>query len=100
MCRGIGSGGRGDGLDADDRPYRETTAAASDQNGRGVDHGRGYKATPDFRQGDRREIESVERLGATALTRRGLQGPGKGSLGIWLLARVTPYLHTRPDCIP
>jgi hypothetical protein len=37
-------------LNADIRPYRENAAAASDQNGRGVIHGRGYKAAPGFRQ--------------------------------------------------
>src|SRR5229473_894008 len=47
-----GSGGRGDILNADVRPYRNGTAAASNQDGRGVHHGRGYKATPGFRQDD------------------------------------------------
>jgi hypothetical protein len=37
-------------LNAQIRPYRESAAAASDNNGRGVDHGRGYKAAPGFRQ--------------------------------------------------
>jgi hypothetical protein len=37
-------------LNADVRPYRNGTAAANDSDGRGVDHGRGYKATPGFRQ--------------------------------------------------
>jgi hypothetical protein len=37
-------------LNADDRPYRESAAAASNQDGRGVDHGRGYKAALAFRQ--------------------------------------------------
>jgi hypothetical protein len=37
-------------LNADDRPYRENAAAAGNGHGRGVDHGRGYKAAPDFRQ--------------------------------------------------
>jgi hypothetical protein len=45
-----GSGGRGDILNADVRPYRDNAAAASDKDGRGVDHGRGYKAAPGFRQ--------------------------------------------------
>jgi hypothetical protein len=31
-------------LNADDRPYRDGAAAASDEAGRGVDHGAGYKA--------------------------------------------------------
>jgi hypothetical protein len=38
-------------LNADNRPYRESAAAASNQDGRGVDHGRGYKAAPAERQG-------------------------------------------------
>jgi hypothetical protein len=38
-------------LNAQIRPYRSGAAAASDDcNGRGVDHGRGYKAAPGFRQ--------------------------------------------------
>jgi hypothetical protein len=37
-------------LNADIRPYREGTAAANDRDGRGVDHGRGYKAAAGFRQ--------------------------------------------------
>jgi hypothetical protein len=37
-------------LNADDRPYRENAAAAGNQNGRGVGHGRGYKAAPGLRQ--------------------------------------------------
>ena len=37
-------------LNADVRPDRRSAAAASDDNGRGVDHGRGYKAAPGFRQ--------------------------------------------------
>jgi hypothetical protein len=38
-------------LNAQIRPYRTGAAAASDDgNGRGVDHGRGYKAAPGFRQ--------------------------------------------------
>jgi hypothetical protein len=45
-----GSGGKGDILNADVRPYRSGTAAASDENGRGVDHGPGYKAAPGWRQ--------------------------------------------------
>jgi hypothetical protein len=35
---------------ARNRPYRESAAAASGGNGRGVDHGRGYKAAPGWRQ--------------------------------------------------
>src|SRR3954452_23773090 len=35
---------------ARNRPYREGAAAAGDSNGRGVDHGRGYKAAPGWRQ--------------------------------------------------
>jgi hypothetical protein len=46
----IGSGGRGELLNADVRPNRENAAAASDKDGRGVGHGRGYKAAPGFRQ--------------------------------------------------
>jgi hypothetical protein len=38
-------------LNADIRPYRSgAAAAANDDNGRSVDHGRGYKAAPGFRQ--------------------------------------------------
>jgi hypothetical protein len=37
-------------LSADDRPYRCGAAAASNQDGRGIDHGRGYKAAPGLRQ--------------------------------------------------
>jgi hypothetical protein len=38
-------------LNADDRPNRDNAAAAgSNGNGRGVDHGRGYKAAPARRQ--------------------------------------------------
>jgi hypothetical protein len=37
-------------LNADIRPYRENAAAASEQDGRGVIHQRGYKAAPGFRQ--------------------------------------------------
>jgi hypothetical protein len=37
-------------LNAQIRPCRESAAAANDKNGRGVDHGRGYKAAPGFRQ--------------------------------------------------
>jgi hypothetical protein len=37
-------------LNADDRPYRDNAAAAGDDAGRSVDHGRGYKAAPGFRQ--------------------------------------------------
>jgi hypothetical protein len=38
-------------LNADNRPYRDSAAAAGNQVGCGVDHGRGYKAAPGFRQG-------------------------------------------------
>jgi hypothetical protein len=38
-------------LNADNRPNRDDAAAASGENGRGVDHGRGYKAAPAFRLG-------------------------------------------------
>ena len=37
-------------LNADVRPYRDGAAAASDEDGRGVGHGRGYKAAPGWRQ--------------------------------------------------
>ncbi|UGY14136.1 hypothetical protein HAP48_0037090 [Bradyrhizobium septentrionale] len=37
-------------LNASDRPYRENAAAAGNDDGRGVDHGRGYKAAPPCRQ--------------------------------------------------
>jgi hypothetical protein len=37
-------------LNAEIRPNRMGTAAANDQNGRGVCHGRGYKAAAGFRQ--------------------------------------------------
>jgi hypothetical protein len=37
-------------LNAQIRPHRRT-AAANDKYGRGVDHGRGYKAPPGLRQG-------------------------------------------------
>jgi hypothetical protein len=37
-------------LSANVRPYRETAAAASNQNGRGIKHERGYKAAPARRQ--------------------------------------------------
>jgi hypothetical protein len=37
-------------LSADDRRYRLGAAAASDEDGRGVDHGRGYKAAARWRQ--------------------------------------------------
>jgi len=53
-----GSGGRGDILNADLRPYRENAAAASDENGHSVDHGRRYKAAPGFRQGVKRAFGS------------------------------------------
>ena len=46
-----GSGGKGCILNADIRPYRWcTAAAASDDNGHGVLHGRPYKAAPGRRQ--------------------------------------------------
>jgi len=40
-------------LCADVRPYRESAAAASDEDGRGVGHGPGYKAASPRRQGFR-----------------------------------------------
>src|ERR1700736_4617144 len=52
--------GRGRGVDpaaeatilcADVRPYRNAAAAASEEDGRGVGHGRGYKAAAPWRQG-------------------------------------------------
>jgi hypothetical protein len=49
-CRGPYPAAGADILNADLRPYRESAAAASDEDGRGVDHGRGYKAAPGFRQ--------------------------------------------------
>src|ERR1700688_2888013 len=49
-CRGSDPAAGATILNADDRPYRESAAAASGQDGRGVDHGRRYKATPGFRQ--------------------------------------------------
>ena len=48
--RGEDPAAEADILNADVRPYRDGTAAASDDDGRGVDHGRGYKAAPGFRQ--------------------------------------------------
>jgi hypothetical protein len=52
-----GSGGRGKTiLNADVRPYRDNAAAASGQDGHGIDHGRGYKAALCFRQDDRRRF--------------------------------------------
>jgi hypothetical protein len=37
-------------LNADNRPNRDDAAAASGGHGRRVDHGRGYKAAPAWRQ--------------------------------------------------
>jgi hypothetical protein len=37
-------------LNADNRPYRDSAAAAGDADGHGVDHARRYKAAPDLRQ--------------------------------------------------
>jgi hypothetical protein len=48
--RGPDPAAEADILNADVRPYRKATAAASDEDGRGVDHGRGYKAAPLPRQ--------------------------------------------------
>src|SRR5450432_686484 len=51
-CRGPDPAAEAEILNADVRPYRNGTAAASNQDGRGIDHGRGYKAAPCFRQDD------------------------------------------------
>ena len=45
------SGGRGDDLNANAVTCREDAAAAGDDGGR-VDHGRGHKTAPGFRQDD------------------------------------------------
>ena len=49
-CRGPDPAAGADILNADVRRYRNGTAAASNKNGRGVDHGRGYKAGRALRQ--------------------------------------------------
>src|ERR1019366_2800982 len=49
-CRGPDPAAEADVLNADVRPYRKGTAAASNSDGRGVDHGRGYTAAPGWRQ--------------------------------------------------
>jgi hypothetical protein len=50
-CRGPDPAAGATILNANVRPYRDDAAAASNENGRGVDHGRGYKAAPALRQG-------------------------------------------------
>src|SRR5450432_2224017 len=59
-------------LNADIRPHREN-AAASDADGRGVIHGRGYKAAPGFRQ----DVPVVI-PGCAAWRRPGIHTPGRG----------------------
>jgi hypothetical protein len=49
-CRGSDPAAGATILNADNRPYRESAAAASGRGGRGVDHERGYKARPGCRQ--------------------------------------------------
>jgi hypothetical protein len=61
-------------LNAQIRPHRESAAAASENNGRGVDHGRGYKAAPGFRQ------DSTAVIPGCATWRR----PGIQKSGRWL----------------
>jgi hypothetical protein len=64
-------------LNAQIRPYRSSAAAASDDcNGRGVDHRRGYKAAPGFRQ------YSIAVIPGCATWRRpGIQKPGAALSG-------------------
>jgi len=51
----IGSGGKGDDLNANDRPNRiDAAAATGEQRDRGVDHSAGYKTVAVRRQGFRR----------------------------------------------
>ena len=61
-CRGPDPAAGDDILNADVRPYRNGTAATSDENGRGVDHGRGYKAAPGFRQAQTTVIQGARRM--------------------------------------
>jgi hypothetical protein len=49
-------------LNAQIRPYRRAAAAANDKHGRGVDHGRGYKAALALRQGVNRIPDAVQRF--------------------------------------
>jgi hypothetical protein len=51
-CRGPDPAAEATILNANVRPYREGAAAASDDDGRGVDHGRGDKAAARRRQDD------------------------------------------------
>src|SRR5260370_15714140 len=65
--RGVDPAAEATILCADVRPYRESAAAASDKDGRGVGHGRGYKAAAPRRQG-LRSSDSMDQRNAIGIS--------------------------------
>jgi hypothetical protein len=67
--------------DAISRPYRKGAAAASKQNGGGVDHGRGYRSAPSSSQATIHIRWRNSTVPATAITRAVLRDIGEAEKG-------------------